>query len=68
MMLGTVSADEMRAAQLISGITMAIWIGVGVLPPLQPYAHTIRRTLLMAYLICCMGFIAYVMANRGAWP
>ena len=32
MILDTVSADQMRAAQLISGATMAIWIGMGVLP------------------------------------
>ena len=52
----------MRAAQLISGATMAIWIGMGVLPPLRPYAHAVRRALLLIYLAGCVGFIAYVMA------
>ena len=62
MILDTVSADQMRAAQLISGATMAIWIGMGVLPPLRPYAHAVRRALLLIYLAGCVGFIAYVMA------
>ena len=52
----------MHAAQLISGATMAIWIGTGFFPPLRLYAHAIRRAILLIYLACCVGFIAYVLA------
>ena len=64
-MLYTVSADTMRAAQLITGVTMAIWIGVGVFPPLRPHAHTVRRAVLMLYLVCCLGFIIYALLGRA---
>ncbi len=66
MIFNTVSADQMRAAQLISGITMVIWISVGVLPPLRPYAHVVRRALLLLYLASCVGFIVFVLAGRGS--
>jgi len=60
MILNAVSADEMRAAQLITGVTMAIWIGVGVVPPLRNYAGPVRRAALALYLLCCAGFIVYL--------
>ena len=66
MIFNTVSADQMRAAQLISGVTMVIWISVGVLPPLRPYAHAVRRALLLLYLASCVGFIVFVLAGRGS--
>ncbi len=64
-MLDTVSADAMRTAQLITGVTMAIWIGMGVLPPLQPHAHAVRRVVLALYLAWCLGFIVYVLVGRS---
>ncbi len=65
-MLDTVSADAMCTAQLVTGVTMAIWIGVGVLPPLRPHAHAVRRIVLALYLACCLGFIVYALVG-GSW-
>jgi hypothetical protein len=62
-MPGIASADQIRAAQLITGVTMAIWIATGFVPPLQRHAATIRRAVLIIYLLCCAGFIvAWLMA------
>jgi hypothetical protein len=51
----------MRAAQILTGATMAAWLACGVIPGVQPYATKLRTTLLGAYLLCCVGFIAFVL-------
>ena len=64
MMLDTVTVDEMRTAQLITGATMAICIGVGVVPPLRKYAGAVRRAAIALYLVSCVGFIVYLLIWR----
>lgn len=61
----SVSADTMRAAQLITGVTMAIWIGIGVFPPLRPHAHMLRHAVLLLYLVGCLGFIVYALVGHA---
>ncbi len=65
MILDTVSADTMRSAQMITGIAMAIWIGIGVVPPWRKYTQAVRATVLVLYLLGCIGFIVYVVLGNG---
>jgi hypothetical protein len=63
-LFATVSAEDMRAAQTITLATLALWIGVGVVPPLQPHARRIRIAVLAAYLLGSAGFVLYVTIAR----
>lgn len=65
MILDTVSADAMRSAQIITGVAMAIWIGVGIVPPLQPYAYRVRGAVLALYLLGSLGFLAYALVGKS---
>jgi hypothetical protein len=58
--LGSATAAQVRAAQILTGATMAAWLACGVIPGVQPYATKIRTVLLVAYLLGCAAFIAYV--------
>ena len=60
-MPGPVTGEEMRAAQILTGATMAAWLACGAIPGVRPYATTLRAGLLAAYLLCCAAFIAYVL-------
>jgi hypothetical protein len=60
-LLGAVSGDEIRAAQIVTGVTMAAFIAAGVVPGLREHSTTIRGVLLMLYLVACCIFIGYVM-------
>lgn len=62
-MFGSVTTGEFRAAQILTGATMAAWLASGWMPALQPYATKIRVVVLTAYLLCCAGFIVYLVAR-----
>ena len=62
--LATISPAEADAARMISLTTMAVVIGVGLVPPLQPYAHRIRVAAAAAYLACVLGFVIYYALFR----
>ena len=61
MILDTVSADDMRLAQVVSGMAMAVWIGVGFVPALQKHAYVVRAIVAVLYLLACLGFIIYAV-------
>jgi hypothetical protein len=63
-LFSTVSAEDMRSAQIITLATLALWIGVGVVPPLRPHARGIRIATLALYLVGCAGFVVYVTMAR----
>lgn len=56
-----VTADDMRTAQIVSGVTMALFIGVGLAPGLRQHAVKLRAWLLAGYLAGCALFVAYVL-------
>jgi hypothetical protein len=58
-----VTAEEMRAAQMLTGATMAAWLACGVIPSIRPHATNLRAALLAACLLGCAGFVAYVLAG-----
>ena len=60
----TVSGDEVRAAQILTGAAMAIWLLVGVAPGLRRHGRAIRTFVLAAYLIGCLALVVW-LALRG---
>lgn len=58
---GTVTGEEIRAAQIITGVTMALFIGIGIAPGLREHAGRLRLALLVLYLLACGGFVGYVL-------
>lgn len=55
-----VTDQEMRAAQVFTGATLALWLLVGYAPPVRRHARAIRGCLLAIYIAGCAGFFAYV--------
>jgi hypothetical protein len=60
-MTGIASSEEIRAAQIVTLSTLALWLGIGYVQPLRPYANRVRAVLLAAYLIGSAAFVAYVV-------
>jgi hypothetical protein len=60
-MLGPATDGQVRAAQILSGATMAAWLACGWIPGLRPHATKIRTVLIAAYVLCCGAFIGYVI-------
>jgi hypothetical protein len=54
----------MQTARIVTGAAMALWIGVGLVPSLRPYAGTIRGVVLALYLVGCVAFVGYVAVWR----
>ncbi len=55
-----VSGEEIRAAQVITLSTFALWMAIGYVPGMRHRANLIRGALLMAYLAGSVAFVAYV--------
>jgi hypothetical protein len=56
-----VTPNEMHAAQILTGATMALWIIVGLAPGVKAYATEIRVAALTFYLLGFAGFVIYVL-------
>jgi uncharacterized membrane protein len=59
-MLPTVSDEEIRAAQIFTGATFALWLVIGYVPAIRRYANIVRAFLLGFYLFGCVAFVAYI--------
>jgi hypothetical protein len=59
----TVSGEDMRAAQMLTGVTFAMFLMVGVVPGLRAYAVRIRLAIVAAYFIAAAGFVIYLFAR-----
>jgi hypothetical protein len=64
MTFSPLTSDELHAAQILSGATMALWIIVGLAPGVRAYATQIRVAVLAAYLLGIAGFIVYFVLLR----
>jgi hypothetical protein len=62
-LFSAVSAEEMRAAHIVTGLTMALFVGVSVAPGLRRHAGKIRLALLVVYLAVCAVFVANVLSR-----
>ena len=52
-LFSAVSGEEIRAAQIATGLTMAAFIAACVVPGVRQYAAKIRGALLILYLVAC---------------
>jgi hypothetical protein len=57
-----ISPEAMRAARLLTGSAMALWIATSFVPPLRPYAAQIRSAVLAAYLLGIAACLFYAFA------
>ena len=62
-LFAAISVEDMRIAQIVTGAAMAAFIGVGLAPGLRRHSGTIRRALLVAYLLTCVGFVGFVLVR-----
>jgi hypothetical protein len=60
-LFASVSAEDMRAAQIVTGATMAAFIGVGLVPGLRAHAVRIRAVLLAAFLLACGVLVGHAL-------
>ena len=60
-LFSAVTAEDMQIARIVTGVAMALFVGMGVTPGLRQRAATIRWVLLGAYLAACVGFVVYVL-------
>lgn len=56
-----VSADEVRAAQMVTTATFASFVTVGLIPGLRAYAGRIRAAIAVLYLATVVGFMVYLL-------
>lgn len=54
----TISVDEMRAGQMLTGFTVASWLLAGVVPR---YGHIIRVCVLAFYLTGIAAFVIWFL-------
>jgi hypothetical protein len=62
-LFSAVSAEEMRAARIVTGVTMALFVGISVAPGLRKHAGRMRLALLAVYLVVCAVFAATVLSR-----
>jgi hypothetical protein len=63
-MFGPASAAEMHAAQILTGLAMALFLAVGLIPGIRTHARKIQAVVLAVYLLGCAAFIVYVILLR----
>jgi hypothetical protein len=59
----TVSGEDVRSAQMITGTTFALFLMVGFVPALRPYAGRIRLAVAVAYFAAAAGFMVYLQVR-----
>jgi hypothetical protein len=60
-LFSAVTADEMQAARIVTGATMALFVLTAVAPGLRQHAAKVRLLLLILYLLACAVFVGYVL-------
>jgi zinc transporter ZupT len=58
-----VSGEDIRAAQMITGTTLTLFVMVGVVPALRSYAGRIRLVIAVAFFAVAAGFMVYLMVR-----
>ena len=59
----TVSGEDVRAAQTLTGMTFALFMMVGFVPGWRPYAQRIRQAIVVLYFVLAAAFMVYLMAR-----
>lgn len=58
-----VSNQDIRAAQTITGATLAMFLMVGIVPGLRLYAARLRLAIAAAYFAAAAGFMIYLIVR-----
>jgi hypothetical protein len=58
-----ISDYDVRLAQIVTGVTMAAFIGVGLTPGLRQHAAAIRGALLALYLLVCGVLVSHALVR-----
>jgi len=56
-----VSGEEVRVAQVVTGVAMAAFLAAGAVPGMREHARVIRGVVLGLYLAACGIFVGYVL-------
>jgi hypothetical protein len=59
----TVSGADVRAAQILTGTTLSLFILVGVVPGLRGYATRIRIVIMVLYFVAAAGFMLRLLVR-----
>jgi VIT1/CCC1 family predicted Fe2+/Mn2+ transporter len=62
-LFSAVSSEDMQAARIVTGLTMAAFIAIGFVPRLRQRASIARGVLLAVYLAACAAFVGYVLVR-----
>ena len=62
--LKAITPAEVDAGRMLSLVTMAVLVGVGLVPPLRPYARRIQVAITAFYVACVLGFVVYCALFR----
>lgn len=60
-MFGPVSDADLRAAQIITGAAMALWLTIRYVPGLQQHAVRAQVAVLVLYLVGCTVVLAHAL-------
>jgi hypothetical protein len=60
-LFSAVSSEEIRAAQIVTGVTMAAFLAAGMIPGARRYAARIRGALLVLYLVFCGAILIHAL-------
>jgi hypothetical protein len=58
-----VSGEDIRAAQMITGTTFALFLMVRFVPGLRAHVARIRLAIAVAYFAVAAGFMVYLMVR-----
>ena len=59
----TVSSADVRAAQILTGTTLSLFILVGVVPGLRGYATRIRIVITLLYFVAVAAFLVHLLVR-----
>ena len=63
-LFSAVSSEDMQTARIVTGLTMAAFLGIGFVPGLRARAALARGVLLGVYLVACVVFVGYVLMQQ----
>jgi len=59
----TVSNQDVRAVQMLTGTTFALFLMVSVVPGLRTYATRIRLAIVVIYVAAAAGFMIHLLVR-----
>jgi hypothetical protein len=62
-LFNAVSDYDVRMAQIVTGVTMAAFIGIGLTPRLREHATALRGALLALYLVVCGVLVGHALVR-----